>query len=211
MKLRQTMILASVGLVPAVSVAELSANVGMVSDYLYRGIFQEDASASAGIDYENENGFYIGTWGADVGDGIETDLYFGYGGEVGDWSWGVGYTGYYYTDDFDDTYAEVNLGLGYGIFSLDFAAGEWDGFGAPEDYTFTSLTIEIPSGPYLTFGSFGDQFDGDYFEIGYGFDWNGVDLSIALVTSNDLVVSQDNPTADYNLIFGISKSIAISD
>ncbi len=211
MKLRQTMILASVGLVPAVSVAELSANVGMVSDYLYRGIFQEDASASAGSDYENENGFYIGTWGADVGDGIETDLYFGYGGEVGDWSWGVGYTGYYYTDDFDDTYAEVNLGLGYGIFSLDFAAGEWDGFGAPEDYTFTSLTIEIPSGPYLTFGSFGDQFDGDYFEIGYGFDWNGVDLSIALVTSNDLVVSQDNPTADYNLIFGISKSIAISD
>ena len=211
MKLRQTMILASVGLVPAVSVAELSANVGMVSDYLYRGIFQEDASASAGIDYENENGFYIGTWGADVGDGIETDLYFGYGGEVGDWSWGVGYTGYYYTDDFDDTYAEVNLGLGYGILSLDFAAGEWDGFGAPEDYTFTSLTIEIPSGPYLTFGSFGDQFDGDYFEIGYGFDWNGVDLSIALVTSNDLVVSQDNPTADYNLIFGISKSIAISD
>ena len=211
MKLRQTIILMSFGLAPAVSMADVSANIGMVSDYLYRGIYQEDASASAGIDYENDNGFYIGTWGADVGDGIETDLYFGYGGEVGDFNWGVGYTGYYYTDDFDDTYTEINLGIGYGMFALDFASGEWDGFGTPQDYTFTSLTLELPSGPYFTFGSFGDEFDGDYFEIGYGFDWQGLDLSIALVTSNDLVVSQDNPLAEYNLIFGVSKSIAIGE
>ena len=160
MKLRQTIILLSFGLVPAASMADLSANVGMVSDYLYRGIYQEDSSASAGLDYEHDSGFYVGTWGADVGDGIETDLYFGYGGEVGDITWGVGYTGYYYTDTFDDTYAEINLGVGYGIFSLDFASGEWDGFGLPQDYTFTSLTLEIPNGPYFTYGDFGDQFTG---------------------------------------------------
>ncbi len=211
MKLRQTIIVLSFGLAPAVSMADVSANFGMVSDYLYRGIYQEDSSASAGIDYENDNGLYIGTWAADVGDGVETDIYFGYGGEIGDFSWGVGYTGYYYTDDFDDTYSEINLGIGYGMFSLDFASGEWDGFGAPEDYTFTSLTFEHPSGPYITYGSFGDEFDGDYFEVGYGFDWQGLDLSIALTSSSDLPVSQDNSDADYILVFGINKSIAFGE
>lgn len=211
MKLRQTIIVMSFGLAPAVSMADVSANFGMVSDYLYRGIYQEDSSASAGIDYENDNGLYIGTWAADVGDGVETDIYFGYGGEIGDFSWGVGYTGYYYTDDFDDTYSEINLGIGYGMFSLDFASGEWDGFGAPEDYTFTSLTFEHPSGPYITYGSFGDEFDGDYFEVGYGFDWQGLDLSIALTSSSDLPVSQDNSDADYILVFGINKSIAFGE
>ena len=84
MKFRQSMILVSFGLVPAAAMADLSANVGMVSDYIFRGVYQEDTSASAGLDYEDESGFYIGTWGADVGDGLETDLYFGYAGEAGD-------------------------------------------------------------------------------------------------------------------------------
>ena len=208
---RRSMILLGLGMVPAVSMADLSANFGMVTDYLYRGIYQEDASASAGLDYENENGFYIGTWGADVGDGLETDLYFGYGGDIGDsgFGWSAGFTGYYYTDTFDDTYQEINLGLNYGGFALDFASGEWDGFGVSQDYTFTSIGYEFDGGAYALYGDFGDQFTGSYFEVGYGFDFMGLDLSIAVITSDDLVVSGDNPLADYNLVFGISKSIAI--
>ena len=153
------LILSSAGLVPAASMAEVSANIGWVSEYIYRGIHQDDSSAYAGIDYASDGGFYLGTWGADVGDGIETDLYFGYaGGE--DFTYKIGYTGYYYTDDFDDTYNEVNLGIGYGIFALDVAIGEWDGFGSPADYTFTSITLAPEKGPYYKFGSFGDDFDG---------------------------------------------------
>ena len=72
--------------------------------------------------------------------GSRPTLYFGFaGGE--DFTYKIGYTGYYYTDDFDDTYNEVNLGIGYGMFALDVAIGEWDGFGTPADYTFTSVTI----------------------------------------------------------------------
>ena len=128
--------------------AEVSANIGWVSEYIYRGIHQDDSSAYAGIDYASDGGFYLGTWGADVGDGLETDLYFGYaGGE--DFTYKIGYTGYYYTDDFDDTYNEVNLGIGYGIFALDVAIGEWDGFGTPADYTFTSVTIVARERPVL--------------------------------------------------------------
>ncbi len=215
MKFRQSMLLMSFGFVPAVAMADLSANVGMVSDYVFRGSFQSASSAFAGIDYEDDSGFYLGAWGADVSDGLETDLYFGYGSEVGDLTWGFGFTGYYYTDSFDDTYTELNLSLGYGMFSLDVAIGDYD---IPDptgdDYTFISLTFELPSGPYLTYASFGDEFTGDYIEVGYGFEWQGVDLSIAYITSDDLAVSQGDPLhpkADHTLVFGISKSFALGE
>jgi hypothetical protein len=200
--------------VPATSHAQLSANAGWVSEYIFRGIFQEDSSAYAGLDYAHESGFYAGTWGADVGDGLETDLYFGYaGGE--DFTYKVGYTGYFYTDDFDDTYTEVNLGIGYGIFALDVAIGEWDGFGTPADYTFTSVTISPEVGPYFKVGSFGDDFDGDYFELGYTYSIEdaGVDLSIAVLTSDDLNLSDpdDGETGEWALTFGIKKNISIGD
>src|SRR6185503_16296508 len=127
----------------------------------------------------------------------------------------IGYTGYYYTDDFDDTYNEVNLGVGYGIFALDVAIGEWDGFGTPADYTFTSVTISPEKGPYYKFGSFSDEFDGDYFELGYVYSIEdaGVDLSIATTFSDDLPVSNgdDGESGDWALVFGIKKTIGISE
>ena len=212
----------SAAAVPATSMAEVTANAGWVSEYIFRGVFQEDSSAFGGIDYVSDNGFYLGTWGADVGTGLETDLYFGYaGGE--DFTYKIGYTGYFYTDDFDDTYTEVNLGIGYGIFALDVALGEWDGFGNSVDYSFTSITISPEKGPYYKLGLWGDDFesvlvgpagDGDYLEIGYAYSMEdpGVDLSVALTYSSDLVVGNpdDGETAgDYALVFGIKKNFAI--
>ena len=200
--------------VPATSMAETTANIGWNSEYIFRGIFQESSSAFAGVDYAHDSGFYLGTWGADVGQGLETDLYFGFAG--GDkFTYKIGYTGYYYTDDFDDTYNEVNLGIGYGIFALDVAIGEWDGFGTPADYTFTSVTIAPEKGPYYKFGSFGDDFDGDYLELGYTYSMedSGVDLSIALVGSDDLQVGDpdDGEGGDWKLTFGIKKNISFGE
>ncbi len=208
--------LATLGLVPALGLAEVTANLGMVNDYIFRGVYQENSSAFAGIDYAADSGFYVGTWGADVGDGLETDLYLGYGGEIGMVSWGVGYTGYFYTDDFDDTYQELNLSLGVGPFSIAVAGGEWDGFGTPLDYTFTSLSWELEQGPYFLLGGFSGDFDGEYLEIGYGFDFEGLDLGIALLYSDNvddprssMVLSQDNPLAETALVFSITKSFDI--
>jgi uncharacterized protein (TIGR02001 family) len=192
---------------PAVATAELSANIGWVSQYVYRGIFQESSSAFAGIDYEAPGGFYIGAWGADVGQGLETDLYFGYAGGNGDFSYSIGATGYYYTDDFDDTYQELNLGVGYGIFSLDLALGEWDGFGDKERYTFTAMTFSPEVGPYFTIGSFGRDFSGEYLEIGYERDVGGVDFSVALLYSDNLQVGRG--AGDYTLVFGISRTLGL--
>ncbi len=217
MKLRQTIIVMSFGLAPAVLMADLSANVGMVSDYIYRGIFQEASSAFAGLDYEGENGFYIGTWAADVGDGLETDLYFGTGGDIGDGgaSWGVGYTGYYYTDGWDSTYHELNLGLGAGSFSFDVALGNWDA-PTPEDYTFTSLGYDFGNGFAASFGTFGGDFSGEVVEVGYGYDFNGLDLSVTFImVSDDLQVydgeAKTSGAPTNAITFGISRSFSIGE
>lgn len=206
----------SAAVAPSAAMAQLSANIGWVSEYIFRGVYQEDSSASGGVDYES-NGFYVGTWGADVGDGLETDLYFGYSGGD-DFTYTVGYTGYFYTDNWDDTYQEVNLGIGYGIFALDVAVGQWDGFGTPADYTYSSITISPEVGPYYKLGMWGQDYDGNYLEVGYSFDFMGVDLSITGYYSNDTdktpflqEVAPDPGVAPakYALVFGITKGFDI--
>lgn len=191
-------------ILPVMAGAELSANVGWVSDYIFRGIPQSNSSASAGLDYE-QGGFYVGTWGADVTMGSEIDLYFGYGGEAGDFTYGIGATGFFYTDDFDDTYQELNLSLGYESITLDAALGQYDNFAGPtQDYSFISVGIEL--GPVsLTFGTFGQDFNGEYAELGFGWDFEGIDLSFGVVHSTDDLLGGPG-ASDTSLVFGINKS-----
>ncbi|MFU8820063.1 MAG: TorF family putative porin [Gammaproteobacteria bacterium] len=189
---------------PAVA-SDFSANIGMMSDYLFRGIKQNtSASAFGGLDYEHSSGLFVGTWAAEVGEGIEYDLYGGYGGSVGDFSYSVGYTGYFYTDDFDDTYQEINLNLGYGLFSLEYSRGEYDNFDGPTlDYGFWAGTVEY-QGFYATYGTFANDFEGDYFEVGYGTEVAGLDLGIAAVYSDSDLAPGDS--GETTLYFTISKT-----
>jgi uncharacterized protein (TIGR02001 family) len=181
--------------------ADLSANLGYASEYHFRGILQKNSSASGGLDYES-GGFYVGTWAADVGDGLEVDGYFGYGTEIGDVSLSIGYTGYFYTGDFDDTYQEINLGAGYGILSIDVAVGEYDNFDGPtEDYTYYALTLEN-NGFYGTYGGFSQDADGEYLELGYGTTVAEIDLGVALIFANDDLVGD----AEESIVFSIGKS-----
>ncbi len=190
--------------------AEVSANIGYASEYYYRGILQKESSASAGIDYE-ESGFYAGAWTADVGDGLEVDGYFGYGIETDSgFTASVGFTGYYYTGEFDDTYQEINLGFGYSIVSVGYSQGTYDNFGAGDlDYSFSEITIE-KDGFYGKYASFGKDFDGDYFEFGYGTTVSEIDLGIAFIFSSDELSDQEdsngNPTESEAIVFSIGKS-----
>ena len=184
--------------------AEVSYNIGFASEYYYRGILQKESSASAGVDLET-NGFYAGAWTADVGDGLEVDLYGGYGFETEAGLTGsIGFTGYYYTGDFDDTYEEINLGLGFGMFSLGYSSGEWDGFGAPADYDFLEVGFETEAGLYGTYGSFGKDFDGDYIELGYGISVSDIDLGVSFIFSDDLGDQADSESQA--LVFSVGKS-----
>ena len=196
-------VIAMSALVTTQASAEVSYNVGFVSEYYYRGIFQKSSSASAGIDFE-QNGLYLGAWSADVGDGLEVDLYGGYGIETdAGFSASLGFTGYYYTGDFDDTYQEVNLGLGYGMFSLGYSSGQWDGFGAEEDYDFLEVGFATDSGFYGTYGTFGKDFDGDYFEFGYGTSISEFDVGISYILTDELG-DQEGGEAEA-IVFSIGK------
>jgi hypothetical protein len=148
------------------ALADASANVGIMSNYIYRGIYQSDATAFAGIDIQADNGFYLGTWGANLQDGLEYDVYLGYRGGGDVVTWNVGYTGYYYTDNFDSTYREFNAGFSYGFLTIDYALGDYfiadytdanypsgtDFLGQAQTYQYVGATFSPMHGPYYFLG-----------------------------------------------------------
>ena len=187
--------------------ADLSANIGFASEYYFRGLLQNDSSASAGLDFE-AGGFYIGTWAADVGDGLEVDFYAGYGLELGEFSLSAGATGYYYTGDFDDTYEEVNLAAGWRFLSVDYAIGTYENFGDGDlDYDILTVTGEY-EGFWATWGSWGvgedELAEGDYFELGWGTEIGGFDVSVYGVYTDEDLTGGDE--WDEALIFTLGKS-----
>jgi len=189
----------------ALAEGSVSANIGYVSQYYYRGIQQTGSgSASAGLDYEND-GFYIGTWAADVADGIEVDLYGGYGIELDSGLFlSLGVTTYQYTGNFDSAYNEVNLSAGYGLISLGYSVGEWDGEVGNEAATegdYSILTVSLESNGFSgTFGTYGQDTAGEYFEVGYGTEIGGFDVGVrAIFSSSDL-------DDDESMYFSLSKA-----
>jgi uncharacterized protein (TIGR02001 family) len=199
--IRKAGLAASLLAVSSVASAQWSANIGFASEYYYRGIFQESTSANGGVDYE-KNGFFAGTWAADVGDGLEVDGYFGYGFAAGSVDLSVGYTGYFYTGDFDDTYQEINLGAAAGLFSFEVAVGQYDNFAGPTlDYTYYAATVE-KNGFYGKIGGFARDFEGEYFEAGYSTSLAEVDLGVTFIYSNEDLVGE----SDEALIFTVGKS-----
>lgn len=221
-------VLASSVLASSMAMAEipgLSANVGIMSQYFYRGVEQvTTATANAGIDYDFGNGLSVGVWGADVEDGVETDVYGSYGGEFNGFSYSVGFTGYFYSGNFDSTYKELNLSIGYGPISLEHSIGNYDGdfnvdrdsteapivsytglAGDQQDYTFTAITGEY-EGLYVTFGAWGDDADGNYWEAGYGAEFSGFDVGVAYISGDDVDASDVITTDTTSLIFTIGKS-----
>jgi len=109
-----------------------SANVGVVSDYRFRGISQTDSgpAVQGGVDLDMGNGIYLGTWASQVdfayGEDeteFEQDFYGGYAGETASgMGYDVGYIYYaYHGSDQDEDYQEIYGSLSFGDLSLGFA------------------------------------------------------------------------------------------
>ncbi len=82
-----------------------TANVGVFSDYRFRGITQTKSRAAiqGGMDYSHESGFYIGNWNSNVDESagfpdgnIEMDVYGGYKAAFGDFGLDAGAITYWY-------------------------------------------------------------------------------------------------------------------
>jgi uncharacterized protein (TIGR02001 family) len=187
---------------------EWSANLGYNSEYIFRGIPQKTSSAFGGVDFA-AGGFSAGAWTADVGDGLEVDLYTAYGIEAGDFGFSIGGTWYTYTGDFDDDYLELNLGATWKFLSFDVAFGKYDTDPKKQDYQFYSITA-AHNGFYGTVGTFAGDFDGSYYEAGYGNnlsvkDVDIFDYALAVIYSDSTLLGGDSDT---NIVFTITKNFS---
>lgn len=125
-----------------------SANVGLFSDYRFRGISQTDKKPAlqGGFDLAHSSGLYIGNWNSNVdsafynGANIEMDFYGGYK-HAFDSGFGldVGVITYYYPNSgsnpngstkIDNT--ELYIGGAYGPVSLKYNYAVSDFFSAPD-------------------------------------------------------------------------------
>ncbi len=183
---------------------EVTANAGWLSDYFFRGIPQKTSSASAGLDVA-VNGLNMGVWGANVGEGNEVDLYGGYATQIQNLSLSLGGTAYLYTGGYDNRYLEANLGVGMGPLAIEFSLGQYGVTPIPQEYWFLGLTVEH-NGGYATVGSFGNDFDGEYVEAGYGFAAAELDLMISWIYSTATLVGE----RDHTLVLGVGKTFQLN-
>ncbi len=129
MKFSKTLVASALVATVGAAQAEMSANIGAHSKYIFRGVELSDGGAiSGGLDYSHESGFYLGTWMSDIsGAGTELDLYTGFGGEIESISYDVSALYFAYPNDSNNNeYAEVALSLGYGPATVMVAYTPWE-------------------------------------------------------------------------------------
>lgn len=102
---------------------EFSANVGFVSDYVWRGYSQTDEkpAVQGGIDWSHDSGFHFGVWGSNVDFGpaddstMELDLAGGWGQSIGNFSYDIGVVWYTYPGEDVNNFFEGNLSGTYTV------------------------------------------------------------------------------------------------
>jgi len=198
--------------------SSVSYNIGYMSEYWYRGVYQSDSAVSFGADYE-AGSFYAGTWMADVDDGIEFDVYAGFNFEMMGMPMYLGATGYYYSDNFDGNYEEMNAGVDMGFIALDVAfAGQYEEVDANyvntgNDLDYQHYTITLPLSfvglPLdYSYQTFQDELSGFTHELSYGTSVGGADVGLVLGRNSEnstaATAGTDNDTTYATFSLGYS-------
>ena len=177
------MIILLLGSFPTITQASsMSYNVGYMSDYWYRGVFQSESAVSFGADAEVGN-FYVGTWMADVDQGIEMDVYGGYGFTILGMDSYIGATGYYYSDNFDSDYEEINTGLSYGNVSYDYSVGKYKTT-TEQDYSWAEVTVDFTDNLSVSYGEWGKDLKGSVTKVNFNKTIHDIDFGVE-VGKND--------------------------
>ncbi len=217
-KLLTAAISAAALLATSASFAQLTGNVSVTNNYIWRGLTQSinEAAVQGGLDYTTESGLYAGTWVSNVSYdsddaySYEHDMYFGFaGGE--DVTYNVGYLYYNYDENAGFDFGEVFAKIGFGNFLAqayfltnaepdEVALGrpDWD-FAALETY-YLSGDYSIPLASGATVGLHLGYHDGDFAEAFNGVTESYMDYNISIakdgfsfmVTSTDLSSDGDD-------------------
>lgn len=176
----------------------LSANVGLTSNYIFRGISQTggDPAIQGGLDYAHSSGFYLGTWGSNVGwiedfqgynsGNLEIDLYGGFRNSIGktDFSYDVGAIKYFYpgskpggTTNADTTELYAALGWKWFTVKYSYAISDAFGFSNSDGSDYLDVSASVPIGETgLTVGAHWGTFN---FENNSSADYDDWKVSVA--------------------------------
>ncbi len=229
---KKTLIASALLASSSAAMAEISANVTLASDYIFRGVSQTDnqIAIQGGFDWGHDSGFYLGTWASNVdsqffGGGtdpqIELDLYLGYANEFSNGlGYDLGYLRYQYPGGGDFNTNELYGVLSYKGFSgsvnysdeLAFVGSDSSAWYWKAAYEY-SFPYEIGFSAHIGYST-GGAFDDDEALGGSYTDWSiagsipvaGVDLGLVYTDTN---ISEDDcgsNVCDAKLVATISKS-----
>ncbi|WJW75657.1 TorF family putative porin [Thiohalobacter sp. IOR34] len=218
----------------ASAAAEISGNVALATDYMFRGVSQTDnqMALQGGFDWAHESGFYIGAWASNVDSNffsgtstdpqLEADLYLGYAGEVGEFGYDLGVIRYSYPGYDDANTTEVYLTGSYSFFSAGvYYSNELNFVGVSESAWYIDLGAEYEVAEGVTVAahvgfSDGDAYDSvasgglgsDYmdYSIGVSTEMAGVGLDLTYVGTNNDGEDIFGGVADDRVVFTVSKS-----
>jgi len=153
--------------IAAPAAAEVSANFGATSNYIWRGVTlsNEGPAIYGGLDYSSDAGIYAGLWQSSEGatGSSETDFYAGYSAEFSGVSVDVGAIAYKYLQNDAADFNEIYASVGFGPISASVAND------SANKNMYFSVSGEF-SGISATFGSYAfDDSTGDYthFDLSY--------------------------------------------
>lgn len=219
MKLAKTLLasaIAAAAVGASVAQAEVSTNIAVSSDYVWRGVSQTGygAAVSGGIDYEDESGFFAGTWVSNTGAGsAEMDLYLGFGGEAGDLGYSVTYNYYAYPTAEDLNFGELLFDFSFNVLNFGFA------YTTNSDAEDPSLFVEGDLHYYagvgldlgndwslgLTYGYYDFDVDGEKIDVPIG---GGVIVTVEVAASYSYFQADLGKSYGDWGDFGLSMSIA---
>ena len=161
--------LLTAGAASAQSAPEVAWNLGVVSDYVFRGYSQtlEDPAIQGGVD-ATIGAFYVGAWASNVDFGDDTDaevdLYGGYRGEAAGFAFDVGAVGYGYVnapDGADYDYVELKAAASRAIGPATFGAAVYwspDFFGLDKEATYVEANAAFaPADKWTVSAAIGHQ------------------------------------------------------
>jgi uncharacterized protein (TIGR02001 family) len=138
--------------------AQLSTNVGLVSDYRFRGVSQSNngAAVQGGIDYAHSSGLYVGNWNSSVSSalypnsaGLESNLYAGWKKDVyRGLTVDVGSYNYFFLGKDNSTDSRFNTqelyaGVGYGPVSVKYSQSLSNYFGINNSVGTTYMQADV--------------------------------------------------------------------